>query len=80
MAETWEMVGVPVPGKQLGCRTVFVAGDRRVDKMEWLLGRVAAVAVAGRAVVVAAVAVAAAVAAGVGHHNLAAADTTNQTI
>ena len=75
MAETWEMAEVPVPGKQLGCRTVLVAGDQRVDKMEWLLGRVAAVAVAGRAVVVAA-----AVAAGVGHHNLAAAETTNQTI
>lgn len=72
MAETWEMVGVPVLGKLLGCRTVFVAGERRVDKMELLQGRVAAVAVAGRAVVVAA--------AGVGHHNLAAAETTNQTI
>ena len=72
MAETWEMVGVLVLGKQLGCRTVFVAGDRRVDKMGWLLGRVAAFAVAGRTVVVAA--------AGVGHHNLAAAETTNQTI
>ena len=52
MAETWEMVGVPVLGKLLGCRTVFVAGERRVDKMELLQGRVAAVAVAGRAVVV----------------------------
>ena len=78
MAETWEMVGVLVLGKQLGCRTVFVAGDRRVDKMGWLLGRVDAVAVAGRTVVVAAAVAAAA--AGVGHHNLAAAETTNQTI
>ena len=78
MAEKWEMVGVPVLGKQLGCRTVFVVGEWRVDKMEWQLGRVAAFAVVGRAVVVAAAVVAAA--AGVGHHNLAAAETTKYII
>lgn len=79
MAERWQMVGVPVLGKLLGCRTVSVVGVRRVDTMGCLLGRSAAVAVAGRAVVVAAAAGVVAVAAEEGHHNLAAAETKTDT-
>ena len=74
------MVGVPVLGKLLGCRTVSVVGVRKVDTMGCLLGRSAAVAVAGRAVVVAAAAAGVvAVAAEEGHHNLAAAETKTDT-
>lgn len=44
-----EMVGVPVVGKQLGCRTVFVVEAWMADKQDWVLGRAAAAAVAGTA-------------------------------
>ena len=54
------MTGVPVIGKQLGCRTVFVVGARIADKQDWVLGRAAAAAVAGTAFAAAAAAAAAA--------------------
>lgn len=72
MSATLEMVGVPVLGKQLGCRTVFVLA---VDMKDLMLQGAAAVAVAvvGRTVV-APVGVAV-VADGMGHHNSAVAGT-----
>ena len=47
MAERWALVGVPVAGKQLGCRTVFVVEAWVVDKQEWVLGKAAVFVVAG---------------------------------
>lgn len=65
------MVGVPVAGKQLGCRTVFVVEAWMVDKQDWVLGKAAVFVVAGS--VFAAVAVVEE-----GHHSLAVAETETE--
>ena len=41
------LVGVPVAGRQLDCKTVFAVEAWTVDKQDWALGRAAGVAVAG---------------------------------
>ena len=47
MAERQVLVGVPVAGRQLDCKTVFAVEAWTVDKQDWALGRAAGVAVAG---------------------------------
>lgn len=54
-AERWVMVGMPVAGKQLGCRTVFEVEAQRVDMQEWVLGKAAVFVVADSVVAVVAV-------------------------
>ena len=34
MVGAWMAVGLPVLGKQQDCKTVFVLGERRVDKTD----------------------------------------------
>ena len=68
MAERLKVVGIPVVGKQLDCRTECFVVALMVDKQAQLLVRVAA-AVAGRAAAAVVVAVVQ------GHHNFAVVET-----